>query len=165
MQTSITYANYAAFFLNPILYGLLPVTVLASFGYASYLNIHQLTNRQQRNGGKVEEQLTKSIILQCASFIFSEVPYTLWNLYLTFTRNQSKSPFRLDLETLFSQLTILLFYFNYVSTFYINLIASNHVRKVTRSYLFLLIGQHVSIDNRVYPFTNTLSRSQHHTGK
>jgi hypothetical protein len=153
------------FFLNPILYGLLPVTVLASFGYATYLNIHQLTNRQQQNRGKVEQQLTKAIILQCASFIFSQVPYALWNLYLTFTRNQIKSPFRSDLETLFSQLTILLFYFNYFATFYINLIASNHIRKVTRYYLFLLIGQRVPIDNRVYPFTNTLSRSQQHTGK
>ncbi len=72
-QTSITYNNYTAFFLNPILYGLLPVVVLASFGYATYVNIHNLTNRQQRNRGKVEEQLTRVVILHCTSFILSQV--------------------------------------------------------------------------------------------
>ena len=113
----------------------------------------------------MEEQLTRAVILQCASVILSEVPYTLWNLYLACTRYQPKSQFRSDLETLFTQLTILLFYFNYVSTFYINLAASSHIRKVTRSYLCLLIGQRVPFDNRVYPITNTLSRSQQNTGK
>ncbi len=72
-QTSNTYNDYTAFFLNPILYGLLPVTVLASFGYATYVNIHQVTNRQQRNRGKLEVQLAKAIILHCASFTLSQV--------------------------------------------------------------------------------------------
>ena len=72
-QTSLIYNDYAAFFLNPILYGLLPVSVLASFGYATYRNIHQMTDQQTKNRTKVEEQLTKAIILQCASFIISQV--------------------------------------------------------------------------------------------
>ena len=63
------------FFLNPVLYGLLPVVVLASFGYGTYTNIHQLTSSQRRNRGKIEEQLAKSIILQCASFILSQVSF------------------------------------------------------------------------------------------
>jgi hypothetical protein len=66
-QTSIMYNDYLAFFLNPVLYGLLPVTVLASFGYATYRNI------QKRNRGKIEEQITRAIILQCTSFILSQV--------------------------------------------------------------------------------------------
>lgn len=78
-STSVTYNNYAAFFLNPVLYGLLPVIVLASFGYATYINIHQIASRQQRNNGKIEEQISKAIILQCGSFIFSQV--SLYNLY------------------------------------------------------------------------------------
>ncbi len=93
------------------------------------------------------------------------MPYTLWNLYLTLTRNVIKSSFRSDLETLFTQLTRLLFYFNYVSTFYTNVIASNHVRNVARHYLFLLIGRRVPIDNRFYPVTNTISKSINHTAK
>jgi hypothetical protein len=72
-QTSIMYNDYLAFFLNPVLYGLLPVTVLASFGYATYRNIHQVANRQKRNRGKIEEQITRAIILQCTSFILSQV--------------------------------------------------------------------------------------------
>jgi hypothetical protein len=74
-QISITYNDYTAFFLNPILYGVLPVLVLASFGYGTYTNIHQLTSRQRGNQGKIEEQLAKSIILQCASFILSQVSF------------------------------------------------------------------------------------------
>ncbi len=82
---STTYSDYIAFFLNPILYGLLPVTVLASFGYATYVNINQLANRP-RNRGKLEVQLSKAIILHCASFILSQVssyPF-LWNSYVLY---------------------------------------------------------------------------------
>lgn len=75
---SLTYNDYAAFFLNPILYGLLPVTVLASFGYATFVNIKHITRTQQRNREKIEEQLTKSLILQCASFIFSQVSISIF---------------------------------------------------------------------------------------
>ncbi len=71
-QTLPTYNDYTSFCLNPILYGLLSVTA-ASFGYATYVNIHQLRNRKQRNREKLKEQLTKSIILQCASFTLSQV--------------------------------------------------------------------------------------------
>ena len=81
--TSTTYNDYLAFFLNPILYGLLPISLLASFGYATYRNIYQVTHRLQRTRGKIEEQLTRSICLQCASFIISEVCYSspfLWCL-------------------------------------------------------------------------------------
>jgi len=77
-QTSFTYNNYLAFFLNPILYGILPIVVLASFGYATYVNIDKITNRQQRNRGKLEDQLTKAIILQCASFTLSQVSSILF---------------------------------------------------------------------------------------
>jgi len=72
-QTSLMYNNYTSFFLNLILYGLLPVAVLASFGYATYVNVHKITNRQQRSREQVEDQLTKVIILHCASFTLSQV--------------------------------------------------------------------------------------------
>lgn len=72
-QTSSMYNDYTSYFLNPILYGLLPVGVLASFGYATYVNIRQVTKRQRGNRGKVEEQITRSLILQCISFVVSQV--------------------------------------------------------------------------------------------
>ena len=73
IQTSAIYNNYTSYFLNPVLFGLLPIVVLTSFGYATYVNIHQIRNRQRNNRGKVEEQITKAIILQCGSFIISQV--------------------------------------------------------------------------------------------
>jgi hypothetical protein len=79
-QTSITFNVYTAFFLNPILYGLLPVSVLVLFGYSTYVNIHQLTCRQQRNRETIEGQLTKAIILQCASFTFSQISVLIFVL-------------------------------------------------------------------------------------
>ncbi|UJR28100.1 hypothetical protein I4U23_009355 [Adineta vaga] len=159
-QTSRMYNDYTAFFLNPILYGLLPVLVLASFGYATYVNIHEITTQRRRNYGEIEKQLTRAIILHCASFIVSQISFTLWNLYLTFTRNEQKSTARSELETLFTQLTRLLFYFNYVSTFYINLIASKHIRYVLKYNFCLLLGRRVPIvQNRIYPFTNTVLKS------
>ena len=82
-QTSTIYNDYAAFFLNPILYGLLPISVSASFGYATYKNIHQVSHRQRRNRGRIEEQLTRSICLQCASFIISQVCHNLRLLQCT----------------------------------------------------------------------------------
>jgi hypothetical protein len=90
------------------------------------------------------------------------VPYTLWNLYIALTPNQTKSPYRISIETLFTQCTRLLFYFNYVSTFYINLIASKHVRSIVKSYLLLLIGRKTP-NNRVHPFTNQVSQSANRT--
>ena len=79
---------------------------------------------------------------------------------MTITRGQTRTQFRADLETLFTPLTRLVFYFNYVSTFYINLAASQHIRRVVRSYLFLLICRRVAIDNGVHPLTNTISKLQ-----
>jgi hypothetical protein len=49
------------------------VSILGSFGYATYVNIRQVTKRQRGNRGKVEEQITRSLILQCISFVLSQV--------------------------------------------------------------------------------------------
>ena len=72
-QTSLTYNDYAAFFLNPILYGFVPVSVLAIFGYATQMNVRHLANMGRREHGRVERQLTSAIILQCISFVISQV--------------------------------------------------------------------------------------------
>jgi hypothetical protein len=49
------------------------VSILGSFGYGTYVNIRQVTQRQRGNRGKVEEQITRSLILQCISFVLSQV--------------------------------------------------------------------------------------------
>lgn len=72
-QTSAIHNNYTSYFLNPVLFGLLPIAVMTSFGYATYVNIHKIRNRQQGNRIKVEDQITRAIILQCGSFIISQV--------------------------------------------------------------------------------------------
>jgi hypothetical protein len=72
-QISIPYNDYTVFFLNPVLYGLLPVSVLASFGYATHVNIGQLRGGGQQRHSRIERQLTHAIILQCISFVVSQV--------------------------------------------------------------------------------------------
>lgn len=52
---------------------MLPVSVLAGFGYATYVNIRHVTDRQRVQRSKIDEQLTRAVILQCFTFILSQV--------------------------------------------------------------------------------------------
>ena len=91
--------------------------------------------------------------------------------------NEPRSQTRVSFETLFTQFTRICFYFNYVSTFYINLVASKHVRRLARFYLgriFCRRGQIHPIDGtsqnismtgvnqgRVHTLSWTVSWSSH----
>ena len=76
-QTSPTYNTYAIWFINPVLYCALPVGVLAVFGYGAYNNIRRVTHRQGQSRKKIDEQLTRALILQCCSFTLSQVRHRI----------------------------------------------------------------------------------------
>lgn len=49
------------------------MSLLVFFGYGAYRNIQQVTHRQSLVRKKIDEQLTRALILQCCSFTISQV--------------------------------------------------------------------------------------------
>lgn len=115
----------------PISYCLLPTILLLYFNYGLVKNLCHapvvaVTNTSKRMARQVHRMLVPQLII----LILSGLPFMSQTLYSTGTASIRKSQERLAIENLISHLTRLLFYLNYVSSFYVHMCTSNEFRKI-----------------------------------
>jgi len=75
------------------------------------------------------------IILQALTNSISSIPYGIQFLYAAITLNSPKDEYRTAQENLFSHITRLSYYINFISAFYIYYISSQQIRSMIKCNL------------------------------
>jgi hypothetical protein len=78
-------------------------------------------------------QVHRMLVPQLIILILSGLPFVSQTLYATATASIVKGTDRLAIENLIGQITRLLFYLNYISSFYIYVITSNEFRRIIQN--------------------------------
>jgi hypothetical protein len=123
-----------SYVIIPITYCMLPVISFTYFNIGIVKNLRYTTavlvsNSNKRMARHVQQMLVPQLII----LILSGIPFTLQTLYSTSTIFISKDANRIAIENLISHITRLLFYLNYVSSFYIYALMSREFRTIVQS--------------------------------
>jgi hypothetical protein len=141
----VLYVNY---FLRPVICSVLPGTILSVVGWLTYRNITSITNIQLR--GSFQRGLTSMILLQTITTVIPIIPFATMNIYQVLTSSMVKTSYRLAQESLVLDISNIILYVSYASTFYVYLIsASSYRRDFRRLVLFCYTQTHW--DNRIGP--------------
>ncbi|CAF1542986.1 unnamed protein product [Didymodactylos carnosus] len=133
-STSVLWANYISYFIIPILYCVLPITLLTSLGFKTYKNINTLQRRQR----KTDVQLTSMILIQTIIVVLSTTPYCVFSIYAASTKYLVKDAVRTSQDALLEKLTRYVFLTNFASGFYSYIFSSKAYRKQIRSAFKIL---------------------------
>lgn len=141
---------YGSYFLRPVLCSILPATILGITGWLTYRNITSIIGIQLR--GKFQRSLTSMIFLQIVAIIIPIIPYATTNVYQVITSSMVKSSYRLARETLISNITNILVYTSYASSFYVFIISTPAYRRdFLRLILFCYTRNHWNNNIRPMP--------------
>jgi hypothetical protein len=140
---SIIYSNYYIFFVIGFLYGILPICFLSIFGTLTYKQLKNLNQTNRNVNFHIDKQISRMLLLQCISLVFSFIPYCIQNIY--FAKFASKDPSQASSNLLFRIITIILFYVNSVASFYIFFISTPNFRRQIKK--ILLCKTHLGLTN------------------
>ena len=151
---SIIYSNYYIYFVIAVLYGVLPICFLSIFGTLTYKQLKNL-NQTNRNGNfHIDKQISRMLLLQCISLVFSYIPYCIQNIY--FSKFASTDPSQASFNLLFRIIAIILFYVNPVTSFYIFFISTPNFRRQVKK--ILLCKTHVGLtNNQIHTITRIIN--------
>jgi len=132
---NIVYTIFFSFFIL-IFYSLLPPILMSVIGILTLNNIRQVRQKInptiiQRLARRDINQVRKNLSVQIISLIILTIPHSCYYLYMGFTTNQQSNKTNLTRECEKFSLNIarLLLYFNYGSSFYIQIIISKIFRE------------------------------------
>ncbi|CAF3175711.1 unnamed protein product [Rotaria sp. Silwood2] len=116
--------------ITPIAYSILPMTTVIYFNIGIIRNL-----RQSRVIGFVHinnhlaRQVRRMLIPQLIILVLSGIPYSIQTIYSVATALQKKSYLQMAIESVILTIVRLLFYLNYVCSFYIYYIMSSEIRR------------------------------------
>ncbi|CAF1155357.1 unnamed protein product [Adineta steineri] len=143
----VFYGNY---FVRPILFSVIPGTVLSITGWFTYRNLTSIVGIQVR--GTFQRSLTSMLLLQIIVVIIPIIPFAVMNIYQVITASVVKTSYRTAQEALVLDITNIIFYTGNASNFYVYFIsASSYRRDFVRFVLFCYSGDHWN--NRIIPAT------------
>ncbi|CAF3682130.1 unnamed protein product [Rotaria sp. Silwood1] len=142
ITTSIINTYIYAYGVTPMAYTILPMGVVIYFNIGIVRNLRQsrfigivhINNRLVR-------QVRRMLIPQLIILILSGIPYSIQTIYSVATILQKKSYLQLAIESVILNIVRLLFYLNYVCSFYIYYIMSSEIRRELKRLFY----QHNSI--------------------
>ncbi|CAF0879972.1 unnamed protein product [Adineta steineri] len=150
---SLGYEKYLSYFYLPVLLGCLPIFIMITFSLLAFIKIRTLASRQI-NIVRLsrDRQLTAMALSQVAFTVFVSLPYTIFNIYdlNTVTTNQDEYA-RLQL---IGTVTVLLYYENFASSFYIFCCVSKRFRK---QFIYVIFKIHL---NWLRKLSNNLKSNQ-----
>ena len=117
------------------LYSLLPSFLMLLFGYLTLRNLrqhHQVVRRANeinRIGRRTDMQLVRMLATQVFVMIITTLPYSIYQLYASFTATLAKDTFRLAQESLAGNTLGEIAYFAHSSTFYLFSLSGTIFRK------------------------------------
>lgn len=115
----------------PFGYFFLPVILLLYFNIGIVKNLCDtpvliVTNTNKRMARQVHRMLVPQLII----LLVSGLPFISHTLYSAITESMVKDSDRLAIESLIGHITRLLFYLNFVSSFYVHMLTSSEFRKI-----------------------------------
>lgn len=108
--------------------GILPPMIMMIVGLLTWKNIRNIQRRSKFRviyARRINEQLTRMLVLQSFKSLVTSVPYTIYNLFLIITINRGKSIEYQITEDFIGELIRLFFLSNYTS--FIIYICSSHI--------------------------------------
>lgn len=142
-SASKIWSNFLTYFFDLCCFGIFPWVLASCFAYLTLRNRYIIRYRRAApttslvlsRMAQIDHELTSIVLAQTIVCILSSIPYCAENFFRYFTRAMSKDDYRQSQEYLFRQIVSLIFYFNFVSTFYINYLSSNICRRVSKQVL------------------------------
>lgn len=151
--TSLIYSNYYLYFVIVFCYGIFPICFLLIFGRLTYKQIQLLKTRNNNGHLNIDKQLSEMILFQCITLVFSYIPYCIQNIYFSKFVDKNLQPTSWIL--LFRIITIILFYFNPVLSFYIFFLSTPNFRHQIKK-IFLLKYHRQIRNNQINTITHTI---------
>jgi hypothetical protein len=151
------------------LYSICPSLLMFIFGILTLYNLRQQRRVSHRvvkinlNIRRSDTQLLRMLIGQVVVIMISTFPFTIYQLYVSFTLNSSKNTFELALENLFSDIARVMTYFAHSTSFYLYTLTGTIFRKE----LFKIVEKYIrrngnrihNIPLQIYPIS-TLQRTR-----
>ena len=135
--TNETFRKFMNYFLTPLVYTILPFSIIVFFTQATIRNLRStvLSNRHDR----LTKQIRRMLIPQLMILGISGFPFSIQVIYSEWTSEVTKDPLRRSIEHLFVQIDRLFYHCNFVCTFYIYVYMSSEVRKILKKLFFRYI--------------------------
>lgn len=123
---NLIFARYASFFCIPILFGILPLSILIIMAILIYYNLHRRIHLR-----KAQHTLTLIILFRIASVVVSCGPYTCYFVYSAIVSLIApiRSSERLAIESFILNVVSICLYVTYSSAFYVHYGTSPMYRK------------------------------------
>ncbi|CAF0893957.1 unnamed protein product [Rotaria sordida] len=123
------FAQYRFYFVTLVLTGFLPVVITILFGYLAYRNVQHLAHRTlPLVRRELDKQLTVMVLVQDIVNAFTVVPYAIVTT-LTLNTSLMSNPVIATKIQFIATLTVLLYYVNFGSPFFIYICASERFRR------------------------------------
>lgn len=133
---------FAALIYFPILQGLCPILLFLLFWYLTKKQIEQIQN--ERFLRRFEKQLSRMYLFQILCQMISSVPFATINLYRTLTSSTIRPVTTENFIQFIRLISILLFYFQYSTDFYIYYLTSNEIRQQTKKIFSFVFHRRIS---------------------
>jgi hypothetical protein len=167
-SSSIIWSRIINYFFNLCCYGIFPWLFMSLFGCLTLKNVRRIHHRRigpvpsvlLSRMARVDDQLASMLFLQIIICIISSIPFCTQNLYKNLTKTIDKSEYRQAQEYLCLQIVHLAFYFNYVSTFYVNYLSSAIFRQVSKQVVVNLFKKEEDRSRQITMINHQETNSQ-----
>jgi hypothetical protein len=165
---------YGIFFSIYILIdnGILPLVFMSVFGYLTFKNVRQIKQRvrplatstttnqsnQMNIASRKDSQFIKLLFNQIALYIIFNIFYPCCLFYQTITMNIQKSLIRLQVETLFSNMSYYLIYIGFSLTFFTNISSSSLFRNEFKRFIQIKVFRRRAIQLTAKLPSNRIAR-------
>ncbi|CAF1398084.1 unnamed protein product [Adineta ricciae] len=116
--------------ISPTAYSILPITFICYFNHRIIRNLQQMKRINSIGvvNTRLVRQVRRMLIPQLIVLIMSGIPFSIQTIYSVVTISTSKDSVRQAAEGVIFNLVRLLFYLNYVCSFYIYIVKSSEIR-------------------------------------
>lgn len=145
------YNYYIYFFEIPFLWTFVPLGILLIFGLFTHRNLKRTqisvtaiidhsVQRQKAANQRLDEQLTRLLVLQIICFFISTTTWSSLMFYYTITFHWQKSDWRLAVESFITSIAAVIYLLYTSSSFYVYYLSSSAYRRRVKRKWEMLLG-------------------------
>lgn len=117
-------------FCHMVVYSICPTLFMLLFGFLTLRNIRQHRRiRVNQVNRRAKSQLLRMLTTQVIVIIIATLPFSLYQLYISFTGNVSKTTYQVAQDNLAARITGIMTYFGHSTSFYLYTLTGSIFRK------------------------------------
>jgi len=117
-------------FCHMVVYSICPTLFMLLFGFLTLRNIRQHRRiRVNQVNRRAKSQLLRMLTTQVIVIIIATLPFSLYQLYISFTGNVSKTTYQVAQDNLAARITGIMTYFAHSTSFYLYTLTGSIFRK------------------------------------